>query len=122
MDMEADWKELRCRSCGHVIQIHMMEDGVEFRHNEDGSAYGLSYDALCELLTCEVEHATTTDGFQYPEGTDLLWMAHYRKDPDGGDMDGPVYKLSGTFQQAAEEANRIAVTKGLILQCLRRRY
>ena len=32
---------------------------------------------------------------QYPAGTDLLWMAHYRKDPDGGDMDGPSRKLDG---------------------------
>ena len=31
---------------------------------------------------------------QYPDGTDLLWMAHYRKDPNVGLMDGCAAKIS----------------------------
>lgn len=61
---------------------------------------------------------------QYPRGKDLLWMAHYRPidDPDGGSMDGPDMKLSGTLEEAAKRAQEIAERDGLILQCLRRRY
>ena len=59
---------------------------------------------------------------QYPKGTIRLWMAHMRKDPDGGDMDGAAFKLSGTLQEAAAEAQQIAEREGYILQCLRRRY
>lgn len=58
---------------------------------------------------------------QYPSGNDDLWMAHYRSSPEG-DMNGPSYKLSGTLQEAAAEATRIAEREGYILQCLRRRY
>lgn len=59
---------------------------------------------------------------QYPRGTDVLWMAHYRKEPDGGDMDGSAVKLSGTAEEAMEEAQGIAKKCDMILQCLRRRY
>lgn len=59
---------------------------------------------------------------QYPEGTDLLWMAHYRSEPSKGDMAGPSAKLSGTLEKAARRAQEIAVIEGYILQCLRRRY
>lgn len=59
---------------------------------------------------------------QYPNGTDVLWMAHYRKDPFGGDMDGTAIKLSGTLEEAAKEAQKFAEKENLILQCLRRRY
>lgn len=58
----------------------------------------------------------------YPKGTDLLWMAHFRKDPDGGDMDGGTLKISGTLIDAAHEAEEHARETGQILQCLRRRY
>jgi len=59
---------------------------------------------------------------QYPSGDDRLWMAHYRKEPDGGDMEGPTSKISGTLEEAAVEAQAEAVENGWILQCLRRRY
>jgi hypothetical protein len=59
---------------------------------------------------------------QYPEGTDLLWMAHYRKDPNVGDMDGFSSKISGTAEEAMVKAQQIAVKENAILQCLRRRY
>jgi hypothetical protein len=59
---------------------------------------------------------------QYPRGTELLWMAHYRKDWLGGDMDGHSEKLSGTLEEAAKQAQDIAERDNLILQCLRRRY
>lgn len=59
---------------------------------------------------------------QYPHGHEDLWMAHYRKNPDSGDMDGPCSKLSGTLEEAAIKAQEIAVRDNLILQCLRRRY
>jgi hypothetical protein len=59
---------------------------------------------------------------QYPNGTELLWMAHYRRDPDGGDMDGASAKISGTAEEAMKEAQQIAEKENLILQCLRRRY
>ena len=65
---------------------------------------------------------TVTAVEQYPSGTDDLWMAHYRSNPDGGDMNGPSYTLDGTLQEACAEAQRIAEREGLILQCLRRRY
>jgi hypothetical protein len=52
----------------------------------------------------------------------LAWMAHYRRDPKGGDTDGPAVKLSGSVVEAAREAERIAERDGLVLQCLRRRY
>lgn len=61
---------------------------------------------------------------QYPEGTEVLWMAHYRdrNNPDSGAMDGPKLKISGTLEEAAVEAQEFAVQENLILQCLRRRY
>jgi len=59
---------------------------------------------------------------QYPKGTELLWMAHYRKDPDSGDMDGVAIKLSGTAEQAMLEAQEYAEDEDIILQCIRRRY
>lgn len=55
----------------------------------------------------------------YPQGTDLLWMAHYS---DSGDMDGPTTKLSGTIEEAAKAAQKYGEDNGLRLQCLRRRY
>lgn len=60
--------------------------------------------------------------FQYPHGTDLLWMAHYRREPDGGDMEGPTLKLSGTIEEAAAHAQEHAVENKSILQCLKRRF
>ena len=68
-----------------------------------------------------MSHTTTTPQ-QYPHGTSLLWMAHYRDDPDGGDMDGPSRKISGTAVEAMVEAQAVAEREGFILQCLRRRY
>jgi hypothetical protein len=59
---------------------------------------------------------------QYPNGTDLLWMASFRSSPGSGDMDGISRKLSGTLEEAAEEVQRLAVEEGLILQCLWRRF
>jgi len=59
---------------------------------------------------------------QYPSGTDVLWMAHYMKTPHSGDMEGQTAKISGTLEEAAIEAQRIAIEDGCILQCLRRRY
>lgn len=59
---------------------------------------------------------------QYPSGTDKLWMAHYRTTPESGDMDGMAVKLSGTLEEVAIEAQKIAVKENAILQCLRRRY
>jgi len=59
---------------------------------------------------------------QYPDGTEVLWMAHYRQDPNGGDMDGMAVKLSGKLEGVAVEAQKIAVEYNMILQCLRRRY
>ena len=59
---------------------------------------------------------------QYPSGTDVLWMAHYRPSPDVGTMDGPKAKCSGTLEEAAKKAQEIAEKHGWILQCLRRRY
>lgn len=59
---------------------------------------------------------------QYPKGTDLLWMAYYRRDPNVGLMDGPAAKLDGTLEEAAAEAQKIAEEEGWVLQCLRRRY
>ena len=52
---------------------------------------------------------------QYPEGTELLWMAHYRKDAGGGDMDGPSLKISGIAMDAMKEAQSYAEEQGLIL-------
>jgi len=59
---------------------------------------------------------------QYPSGTDVLWMAHYRTTPESGDMDGMAVKLSGTLEEVAVQAQEIAVKENAILQCLRRRY
>lgn len=56
------------------------------------------------------------------DGTELLWMAHYRKDPKGGDMNGGSLKLSGTAEEAMKQAQDHAVKTNQILQCLRRRY
>lgn len=72
--------------------------------------------------TKEIKDSDTSSLNQYPKGTDLLWMAHYRKDPNGGDVDGPHAKLSGTLVEAAKEAQDIAEREGYVLQCLRRRY
>lgn len=52
---------------------------------------------------------------QYPGGTEVLWMAHYRKDPDGGDTEGPSLKISGEAVAAMAEAQRIAEKEGWIL-------
>lgn len=59
---------------------------------------------------------------QYPNGTDLLWMAHYRSSPEKGDMDGGKLKIDGTAEEAMAYAQRHAEESGQILQCLRRRY
>lgn len=59
---------------------------------------------------------------QYPRGTELLWMAHYRSEPDNGDIDGETRKISGIIQEAAAEAQKYAEDNGLVLQCLRRRF
>lgn len=59
---------------------------------------------------------------QYPLGTDVLWMAHFRDEPDGGDMDGVSMKCSGTLQEACEKPQQYAEEEGIILQCIRRRY
>ena len=59
---------------------------------------------------------------QYPLGSDLLWMAHYRKNSNGGDCDGPYLKISGTIEEACIVAQKYAIRHNLILQCLRRRY
>lgn len=58
----------------------------------------------------------------YPLGTDDLWYAHFRRDPEGGDMDGTAIKLEGTLIDAAIQAEEIGRRENLILQCLRRRY
>ncbi len=121
--MEANWIELY-RFAGLGLWIRVTDDTVEFAAGHDGE-YRVSFPAdskVDEILEWFGIAAAEEDRSQYPEGTDLLWMAHYRKDPDSGDMDGPVYKMSGTLQEAAEEAQKIAVRDGLILQCLRRRY
>jgi hypothetical protein len=97
---------------------------VQARIELYGPSYGISRDTSLEPPSSldDTELNSPCEIPQYPNGTDLLWMANYRRYPDDGDTDGPSYKLSGTFQQAAEEAHRIAVRKGLILQSLRRRY
>ena len=59
---------------------------------------------------------------QYKDGTEVLWMAHYRKDPEIGDMNGATLKISGTTIEAAQKAQDYAEENNLILQCLRRRY
>jgi hypothetical protein len=59
---------------------------------------------------------------QYPSGTELLWMAHYRKNSNEGDMNGMTVKLSGTLEEAGVKAQKIAIEYNVILQCLRRRY
>ena len=59
---------------------------------------------------------------QYPRGKELLWMAHFRSEPDKGDMDGGRLKISGTLEEAAKKAQRFAEEHDLIVQCLRRRY
>jgi hypothetical protein len=59
---------------------------------------------------------------QYPHCTELLWMAHYRKNPDGGDMDGMAIKLSGTLEEVCVIAQQKAMEYNKILQCIRRRY
>lgn len=59
---------------------------------------------------------------QYPEGTDRLWMAHYRKNPDSGDVDGETLKIDGTLLDASRIADEYAKDNNIILQCLRRRY
>ncbi len=68
-------------------------------------------------------YLSLADGsYQYPRGTDLLWMAYYRKDMDRGDLEGPHRKISGTFEEASKEAHAYALKNGHILQCLKRRY
>lgn len=123
--MGPNWIELH-RCCGLGLWMRVDDDAVEFAAGHDGEyRVRVPGDKLQEFLEnfgVAENQTEEEDRVQYPEGTDLLWMANYRKDPDGGDTNGPSYKLSGTFQQAAEEANMIAVTKGLTLQCLRRRY
>lgn len=59
---------------------------------------------------------------QYPRGTDLLWMAHFRKHPDKGDMDGGSLKYDGTFLEAAKEVDKYCIEHNVVLQCLRRRF
>ena len=57
---------------------------------------------------------------QYPDGTDLLWMAYYI-DPETGEEVGAT-KHSGTIEEAAAEAIRLAEEDGTLLWSIRRRY
>ena len=65
---------------------------------------------------------------QYPEGTELLWMVHFMpQDKEGniiawGSMDGHTLKLSGTIEEASQEAARQAKELNMVIQCIRRRY
>jgi hypothetical protein len=70
---------------------------------------------------CECESGKLED-VQYPLGTDLLFMAHYRSERHTGDMNGADSKLSGTFEEAVAEAQTIAIKEGFVVQCIRRRY
>ena len=83
-------------------------NGVEFK--------SLALDRLIELSK------QMSVKSQYPEGTDLLWVANYRSSPEKGDMNGGSIKISGDAVSAMIEAQKIAEKEGLILQCLNRRF
>jgi len=60
---------------------------------------------------------------QYPDGTTLLWKAHYRRDQNNGNLDDCItLKFCGTTVEAATVAQEYAEKHNYILQCLSRRY